>query len=315
MPYMRHDDNQIKDKVRECVEVNYGVSVSSMEFIPVGEESYSYKLMVNGPQKYFVKLCRKNIVIKTVDLVNRVLLQLVKFDFVVPPVVVSGKSSFSCMDGKISMFPYIEGDNIEQGNHELSKELVTRLMNMMVDIHKSGKLIDFEIPEETFANLYIERWNKLQVDFQEKNGISSDMQKLFRDNMDLIERTVEDHTKRGKECKQFGVDFVLTHGDITGLNLIESDAGLKLVDWDGVKFAPPERDINFFSSNPNFVIDEYLKKMNRPKYYSEIRKYYGQQWSLESIIGNFERLFSGEISGVDEKEYIDEIEEYLEHCK
>ncbi|HEV7424692.1 MAG TPA: phosphotransferase, partial [Candidatus Paceibacterota bacterium] len=115
----------------------------------------------------------------------------------------------------------------------------------------------------------------------------------------------------GKKYYEAKTEFVLTHGDITGLNVILSKEGLKLIDWDGAMFAPFEKDLIFLLDNSHFPLDEYLKKMYKKTYNKELINYYGQQWSINTIMDNFEKLLSENINEKEKLESILEIEKYL----
>ena len=108
---------------------------------------------------------------------------------------------------------------------------------------------------------------------------------------------------QGSKYKVNPPEFVLTHGDVTGLNIIKIGGGLKLVDWDGAMFAPKERDYIFFNGNPYFSTPHD----------TELREYYTDTWALDSIIGNFESLLSDGSEKADKNDYIEEIKLYLSY--
>ena len=84
-----------------------------------------------------------------------------------------------------------------------------------------------------------------------------------------------------------------------------------MVDWDGAMLAPRERDLNFLYDNPNFSLAKYAQLSGYQNFDLQMKEYYGRQWALDSIIGNFESLLRNSKSKVDENEYLEEIEKYL----
>jgi len=307
---MKHDNSDIKQEVSGVVEKSYKISVDSVEFISVGEESYSY-LITSGKNEYFAKYCDKSYITKNIDAANKVLLTLKHLDFVVPPIDVNGQTSFDVLEGRMYVYPFIKGRVIRIGNEKWDSNFVKRMVDIMIQIHASASLINFKLSEEDFSNKFSQRFNELLNFIKNHGDLNKKALKLLKDNESLIRKVIRRHTELGNKYKNMPKDFVLTHGDITGLNIIDTGEQLKLVDWDGVMLAPPERDINFFSSNPNFSVDEYLKRTGRNEYVPELGNYYGQQWSLDSIVGNLETLLYGEVKVVDDTEYIEEIKEYL----
>ena len=310
---MRYDQPVIKQNIAKSIEKNYGITVDTIEFIPVGEESYAYIILDKNKNKYFAKFCDNKDVIGNIDMANKILLRLKHLDFVVPPIEVDGQTSFALLKGKLYLFPYVDGENVSLGNHEWNKILISKIVDIMVKIHKSTQLIDFTLPKEQFENHFAERLDRLLDLIKIKPDDDKEISQLLTKNEILIRKIIDQHTELGRKYKKSDVQFVLTHGDITGLNIIDTGKSLKLVDWDGAMLAPAERDINFFSSNPHFSIAEYLKKTGKNQYFPELRSYYGQQWSLDSIIGNFETLLSEKSKYVDRKESIDEIKKYLSY--
>lgn len=312
---MKYDNLTIRQKVLECLKTNYRLSIDSVAFIPVGEESYCYLIVDRSQNKFFAKYCTKTDIIKNIDLVNELLLQLKHYDFVVPPIRVGKDTSFSILGGKVCLYPYIEGKVVNIGNDRFDQKLVSRLLDIILKIHSSTNVVKVDLPREDFNNDFLKEL-ELLIKLAKSKDIDLDVKNLLKSNEGLIRKVIEQHTLLGEKYKNVKLDFVLTHGDITGLNIIISDNNLKLVDWDGAMFAPAERDINFFSDNPYFSIDEYLKRMNKNQYDPQLRKYYGQQWSLGSIIGNFETLISTKkMTEADKGRCIQEINQYLSYYK
>ena len=144
-----------------------------------------------------------------------------------------------------------------------------------------------------------------------KDKTGSEVASILESNEILIRKLITEHTKLGDFYKNNKPNLVLTHGDITGRNIILAEDSLKLVDWDGALISPPERDLNFLLDNPYFAVDKYLRKMGMDRYDPKLKEYYGQQWALGSTIGNLENLLKMDLTPEDQAEYIDEAKEYL----
>lgn len=305
---MKYEDATIKGKILEGLKENYHLNSSSIRFIPVGEESYCYVVTDKENIKFFVKYCARPKVVKSIDLVNQLLLELGSFDFVVPPVITNGQTSFPLLQGKIYVYPYIDGQVMNIPNEQFSQELVTQLLGIMVKIHTAK--IDVDLPKENFANNFLSEFEQVK-----SNAQNSEVKKLLEENEQLIREIIKRHTALGEKYQHSKPEFVLTHGDITGLNIIKTDDGLKLTDWDGAMFAPPERDINFLFDVPNFSIDEYLRRAGKNSIDPQLREYYGLQWSLDSIIDNFGKLTDASLNVKDKADCIEEIEQYIGYYK
>ena len=309
---MKYDNKNIKQSITEGLKKHYGIIPNFVDFKPVGEESYSYFVIDKDGEKYFVKYCEKANAIKNIDLVNQLLIQLKDFDFIVPQIGVKGITSFDVLSGKIYVYPFIEGEILTIGNEEFDKPLVDRLLEIMVEIHSSKDRITVDLPVESFDNDFLLDFEKLFALRAKSDEKKDEEASLFLEsNEGVIRSLISDHTKSGEHFKNNKPIFVLTHGDITGRNIIVAEDCLKLVDWDGAMIAPAERDLNFLLDNPHFLVQEYLKKREVKNYDPKLKEYYGQQWALGSIIGNLENLLTMDLTPEGYAEYLDEAKKYL----
>src|SRR3990167_7272641 len=158
---MKYDSQRTKQSVIDALKKYYRITLKSMDFKPVGEESYSYLAIDFNGNKYFVKYCERANVTKNIDLVNQLLVQLKDFNFVVPPIDVQGKTSFSILTGKIYVYPYIDGEIVTIGNEKFDKDLVDKLLDIIVKIHSSKDKITVRLPVENFKNDFLSDFEKL----------------------------------------------------------------------------------------------------------------------------------------------------------
>lgn len=312
---MKYNDATIEKNVLNVLKHMFSSDVATSTFIPVGEESYAFSIALNNGSKYFVKYCDKQKIIKSIDKVNALLLQLNEFDFVVPPIEVNGKTSFEVDNGKIYVYPLVEGSVIRMGNEKFDKHLVDTLTGILVRIHSVNPKDIANLPKEDFENNYCQRLEQIIADKNE-NKLDQRAALVLENNEKTIRSMIEKQNKVANDYKQKNLGFVLTHGDVTGLNIIvTNEGGIKLVDWDGAMLTPPERDLNFLLDNPNFSLDKYMQLSRHKEFDMQMKEYYGRQWALDSIIENFESLLSGSKSKADNNEYLKEIEEYLSFYK
>ncbi len=311
---MKYNDLRIQNEVLRALHKHYSFTISSTEFIPVGEESLAYKMITTTGERFFVKYCNRKHFIEDISKVNHLLLQLQYLDFVVPPIASSGRTEFEVKNGKVSIYPYIDGSVVDRSNDKFDKELVEKLTTVMAAIHNTTPSISPPLPKENFTNSFTQRLEQILKDT--KSGkFEEEVRNLLEQNLRIIEKIINTHNAIADKYRKEKPTFVLTHGDITGLNIIISHFGLKLTDWDDAMFAPAERDINFFVDNPHFSLEKYKTLTGLKEYQPVLREYYGQKWALDSIIGNFESIVKDEKSKSDKSEYIEEIKQYLNFYK
>lgn len=302
-----------KGEIISTISKFYDLEVLEYEEIPVGEESTSFKITTKNGSKFFVKHCTRAPVIRNIEITNILLIELKKLgvNFVVAPIVKNSRTSFDILGGKLYMYPYIEGTVVRMGNHMFPKELVERLTEILIVLYRISPKITTKIPVEDYSSNNNQRLTGL-LTLKPSNNIEL-FKQILDDNKIKIEEIVGLYETLGNTLKNENIPLVLTHGDVTGLNLIRNEDSLYLTDWDGAMLAPAERDLNFLVDNPNFSIEAYLQKTGKSEYRKDIKKYYGLRWSLDSILGNLEILASTSLYPEAIKETVEGIEEYLSY--
>lgn len=292
----------------------FDIEPIEMFFVPIGEESFAYQAVCIGNKKYFVKYCEKPDIVRNIKLVNEFLYEMSDWNFVVAPVRTQTGETFAKLSGGVvSVFPFIEGVIIERGNHTFDKQLVDQLTNIMALVHTRKRVL-VPLPRESFENTYNTQFIVIQSQVH-KMETQNPLRELLYKHQKLLQQIIFSHDKQADSYKSHHPSFTLTHGDITGRNIIASPSGPKLVDWDGVMYAPPEKDFMFLRSNPFFSFDTYCEQVG--KNFADIDykliEYYEQKWAIESILGNFQTLLSQpNLSTLDKQEYFEEIIKYLE---
>lgn len=261
------------------------IDVKSITFIPLGEESFGWKI-VTKEQTLFLKYCTQERILNNLPQINKLLLSLKIFDFIVPPVFLNGKTEIPFKEGYIYAYPFVEGEVYTIRNDEFNKELVNDLTKIMGEVHEID-IRDIDIPRENFNYNFKEQYEQILCDI---NG-GKIVPEVSKSDLEKLEKVISDFDITSQYYQQNSPDMVLTHGDITARNILVTREGdIKLLDWDEVKIAPKERDINFLYDNPNFDFRYYQSITKSKDFVSDLRKYYGDVWALESILVNIQRL-------------------------
>jgi hypothetical protein len=83
--------------------------------------------------------------------------------------------------------------------------------------------------------------------------------------------------------------LVLTHGEPVASNVMLTEAGLFLVDWESARLAPPERDLWSLAEEDPSILDRYSARAGRPVDRQAIGFY--RLWYDLFEIGGYLRLF------------------------
>lgn len=72
-------ENELKEHLN-----NLGVKVLKMSFVPLGEESFSWKIETKS-ERLFLKYCTQEKMTRNLSTINSLLSSLSNYDFIVPP--------------------------------------------------------------------------------------------------------------------------------------------------------------------------------------------------------------------------------------
>jgi Ser/Thr protein kinase RdoA (MazF antagonist) len=277
-------NSQLEIELKDFLE-RININIKAITFIPLGEESFGWKI-VTEEQTLFLKYCIQERILNNLPKINNLLLSLANFNFVVPPVLLDGKTELPFKDGYIYVYSFVEGNVYTIRNDEFDKELVNDLIKIMGEIHNVD-ISNLDIPKENFDYKFKEQYERILQDID--NGKT--VPEVSRSDLGKLEKVISSFDIKSQYYQQNCPEMVLTHGDITSRNiLLTKDGSIKLLDWDEVKIAPKEKDINFLYDNPNFDFKYYQSITKSEDFIPDLRKYYGDVWALESVLVNIERL-------------------------
>lgn len=166
-------------------------------------------------------------------------------DFVVAPIPAADGAVVLRLDRRFSaaLFPYIPGRAGTFGE-EFGRRDRQDLCELWARLHQATSVVrdvaprrSLEVPgrsdlEDAFRNL--ERpWTGGPYSERAREWLTANRD-LVAGSLDRFDRLAGDVATK---------EFVITHGEPHGGNLIRTEDGLVLIDWDTVAMAPPERDL------------------------------------------------------------------------
>lgn len=249
------------EKIAECLRASYGLTVSEIEFRPLGYDSYAgvYRVQANG-QTYFLKVKSD-----TVDERSVVLPGYLKeqgMEQVVAPLPTRAQELWSTIDNfMLILYPFIEGrSGWEVGLSDSQWLAFGAVLKKLHTMRLPPELLN-RIPKETFvAN---QKWltivNQLHAAVHNQvydNPFEKQLAAFWKDHHHDIGMIVDRAEQLGRRLQNKSLDFVLCHADIHTANLLIDNQGrLFIVDWDQPVLAPRERDLMFVTVG-GFVTEE-----------------------------------------------------------
>lgn len=141
------------------------------------------------------------------------------------------------------LFPYIKGYTL--GDKPMSVMQIKEMAEIIAELHRYGAGIPVatNAVKEGFATPFCLDLIKIisiidHADHNEAACILKENEAALRKNIDITQRLAE---KLSKE----NLPHVFCHTDVHGWNLMQADR-LILIDWEGMRLAPPEADLFAF---------------------------------------------------------------------
>ena len=243
---------ELKDEqIINCLRDEYELSVENISFLPLGADvdSSVYRVETKDGTNYFVK-SRKGDLFNEASVVIPNFLSALGIRHVIPPLATqTGQLWANINPFKVVLYPFVEGQaglDIKMSNQQWF-EFGTALKQFhSADIPAN---ITSAIQRDNFSP----QWRdtvKMFLEHVEKATFNEHVQIEAADFLKSKKDEILDVGKRAEQLAQMlreePPEFILCHSDLHGYNLlIDNNGALYIVDWDGLMFAPKERDLMF----------------------------------------------------------------------
>ena len=279
-----------KQELRRLLRDQYELSVTSLDFVPQGEESYGYILETSAQAHYFVKLyphpSELNVRYKAANRLHTAC----GLEFVVHPHATRyGKFHVDFGEYALAIFDFIEGTVSDQTGFSDNEWKQTAILTAA--LHKSLTCPKLpSLPVEQFE-IWFEDWllKVLHITEETKplnNECESEAKKLLMLEKNDILMTLDKLKQLADRIPTIPFQPVLTHGDLKAENFIKDSSGnLHLIDWSKIAIAPPERDlVNFVGERFDLFLTEYVNSYDEilrlhPELF-EFYRYFLTLWSI-----------------------------------
>lgn len=187
------------------------------------------------------------------------------------------------------LFKYIEGNNVTDTG--LNNEQITKLASIVAELHCFGE----DIPLETIAikeDYEIDFCDSLSDIINIENRLKHELKLFISPYLNRINDTITQVTHVSTKLQSRKLKKVFCHTDIHEGNIIQGKYDLVLIDWEGLKLAPPEADFFDISKRTwsNIFFEKY--KEIHPDYLvdSDCLRFYQLKRKLEDIWEFIEQL-------------------------
>jgi spectinomycin phosphotransferase len=202
------------------------------------------------------------------------------------------ENSFHCEDIEniYLLFEYIEGETI--GERQLNECQVDELADIISFLHHfsldaaydfSALKEDFDIPFNHMLKDYLMNENK--------NAFQDLRERIDKYRAGLFGLILE-LDALAEKMKNTKANFVLCHTDIHNWNMMQTKKGLVLLDWEGLRYSPPEADLFCICQNDYFdrFFRQYQKRNGNYVIDCEMLQFYLLRRKSEDIWEFIEQL-------------------------
>jgi spectinomycin phosphotransferase/16S rRNA (guanine(1405)-N(7))-methyltransferase len=283
--------------VADALRSGWGLEPVSVGYLAVGFGSHHWRADVDGAA-WFVTVddltARSDLAADPPGVVRRLRAALATARaihengaaFVVAPIPTVGGDLVRRMGDRYAaaVYPYVDGRRHAYGE-VLGAAERRSILEMVAALHATPEPIraealvdDMEIPQRKGLREALDRpgsrWDT--------GPYGEPARLLLADRAQDVARLLDRHDRVATQARGRRERMVLTHGEPHPGNLIETESGWRLVDWDTTLIAPPERDLWVVDSGDGSITAAYEAATGRPVLAS-VLELYRLTWQLADI--------------------------------
>ncbi len=314
----RHELEYTDNEIIDIVSKGYGIKILKLNYVDIGS-FYVFILDIENNNKLFLKIYpkEKSLVpiqptIQSLNKMGTVLHRLrhgsgiKNLSYCIPNL--QGKYCYETPKFIFIIFEYVEGFHPEYSPNQLNSDKLAEIFTHLHSVPPSKfPDLDRENFDIQFA-LGIAPWIYQQITIINTKNADVMLAVLHKEKGKLIHALENLQNWQDIYSKKV-MNYVITHGDPHHYNVLQTPLDLWLVDWDGIKIAPIERDLWFYEDMPLF--DIYSKLNNNYKIDIQLCHFYRLQRFLEDIHYYLNQVLLGKNSTVHQSE--EDKDNFLNH--
>lgn len=308
---MLTEPNISRQSLIDAIEVNYGLSVQSLDFLPIGADlrSFSYDCYTHDHRRFYLKL----------RLADDSFSQFLSTSLYVARQVEGAIHPLPCKHNEVNLlqfgsyqamlFPFVKG--VAGWGITLTPtqwHQIGRTFRSLHDLALPDSLKEI-LPREDFSD----KWRVLAAKYlnSETPVFASDycastLQELISTNHRVISDIIERAQELSLVLLNEQLDFVCCHGDLHSGNFLVTESGVTHpVDWDNLSLAPREKDLMFIGGGVGGMLDGPNARELFDRGYGSHKlsvpalKYFRFERIVQDVVAYCEQLLDSEDGGPD----------------
>ncbi|GAA4596335.1 hypothetical protein GCM10023194_68250 [Planotetraspora phitsanulokensis] len=234
----------------------WGIEPHSVEYLPVGAGSYHWSVLDRRGTASFVKVDDLGVDVagrdEAFDRLGRsfatalALHRDAGLDFVLAPVATATDAPVMRLTSRyaLSVYPMVAGAAGDFGAHRPEDRV--EVVDLLAELHEATPIV---ADTASRADLVLPGRDRLEealrdLDREWTGGPHAEpARELLSVHGGRVRRWLADFDRRVDQVRNTAAAWVVTHGEPHPGNVMRTPAGVRLIDWDTVQIAPPERDL------------------------------------------------------------------------
>lgn len=306
-------------RLLELISAEYDVALTSLRFVPRGEEAYTYIAHAPAGQPFFVRVQPTSPAraLEQAYAISHVLHNQYGLRQVVAPLA-THRDTYTIQWGKytVAVFPFIEGTTLHQrGVINESLQATAALVAALHECQPAAGTLPLN--KETFGNPFTTAIGRaLAVAQAPPVGATSYQHgvcRLLRTERADILATCDRMEWMQRQAQTLVSDWVVTHGDPTPANFLkDSSETLHLTDWGEMALSPPERDLSLFTGdNFDVFLQHYARIRPDCTLHHELFAFYFYRWTMQEIADYATRILFRQLGPAEDEHAWAELQAYL----
>jgi spectinomycin phosphotransferase len=167
----------------------------------------------------------------------------------------------------LTVFPFVDGISGEFGGEHTTAGGRPAVVDLLVVLHAATDALPADLPPRDDLAVQGQAELRLALDELETAWVGGPYSELaraaLRPEADRVRCALDRHASLAASVRQSQSSWVVTHGEPHPGNIIQTAAGPRLVDWDTVRLAPPERDLAVLDAGSGQELERYARASGR----------------------------------------------------
>ena len=316
-------DGLSDDAVASAISAGWNLTIASINYRAVGFGSHHWAVVDSRGERWFATVddlaAKRHSLDEGEDIAFARLraalgtaqdLRVAGCDFVVAPLATTAAAPLVRIDRRyaVALYPNIAGSSSEWSESATAAHQ-RRVLDMIVALHAAPRaaaphapIDDYSIPHRDELELGI----RADAQLRESGPFSARASTLLVEHAANIQRLLQRYDALVQETRSRPRLAVVTHGEPHPGNIMRTSDGWKLIDWDTLLVAPPERDLWSLDPGDGSVFDAYREATHTTPE-PLLLDLYRLRWDLADIADYVSRFRGPHSASADDEKSWDEL--------